>query len=80
MVIRSSHSLRGSATTSRRSIIRSVWRAFAACFSDVSPRRFRRILSLSLALRRALRTPLSIQARCMRARAASASRLAAYCS
>ena len=67
--IRSSHSLRGSSTTSRRSIMRCVWRALAACFSVVSARLFRPILSLSLALRRALRTPLSIQLRCIRARA-----------
>ena len=38
----------------------------------VSPRKLRPILSLSVALRRALRTPFSIQARCVRARASSA--------
>ena len=41
----------------------------AACFSVDSTRLFRPILSLSVDLRIALRTPLSIQARCVRARA-----------
>ena len=70
--IRSSHSLRGSSTTSRRSIMRWVWRAFAACFSLDSLRNLRPILSLSLALRRAFLTPLSIQERCIWARPSSA--------
>ncbi len=64
----SSHSLRGSSTTSRRSMRRSVWRALAACFSLDSRRKALTILSGSVALRRALRTPFSIQARCVRAR------------
>ena len=71
MLIRSSHSLRGSSTTSSRSIRRSVWRALAACFSLVSARSLRPILSLSVALRRALRTPTAIQLRCVRARSSS---------
>ena len=78
--IRSSHSLRGSSTTSSRSISRSVCRAFAACFSVVSARNLRPILSLSVALRRALRTPFSIQARWVRARSCSAERVSAYSS
>ncbi|CAM5673088.1 hypothetical protein SFUMM280S_09418 [Streptomyces fumanus] len=45
--IRSSHSLRGSSTVSRRSIMRWVWRALAACFSLASLRNLRPILSLS---------------------------------
>ena len=69
--IRSSHSLRGSSTTSSRSIRRSVCRALAACFSLDSARSLRPILSLSVALRRALRTPSSIQLRCIRARSSS---------
>ncbi len=68
MVIRSSHSLRGSSTTSSRSIMRCVCRALAACFSLVSARLLRPILSLSLDLRRALRTPCAIQLRCICAR------------
>ena len=59
----SCHSLRGSSTTSRRSIMRWVWRALAACFSDDSERNLRPILSLSRAFRRAFLTPFSIQAR-----------------
>ena len=57
MVIRSSHSLRGSSTTSRRSIIRSVWRALAACFSAESTLKAVTNLSLSDFLRRAFFTP-----------------------
>ena len=79
--IRSSHSLRGSSTTSSRSISRSVWRALAACFSlalaaeglDVS-------CPSSVALRRALRTPFSVQARCMRARLDRSACFSAYSS
>ncbi len=78
--MRSSHSLRGSSTTSSRSIARCVWRALAACFSLDSPRRDLPILSLSVALRRALRTPLSIQLRCIWARPSSADFLSAYSS
>ena len=59
---------------SSRSIILSVCRALAACFSDVSPRKCLTCLSLSVALRRALRTPFSIHARCMRARGVAARR------
>lgn len=79
--MRSSHSLRGSSTVSRRSIMRWVCRAFAACFSLASLRNLRPILSLSLfALRRAFLTPLSIQERCIWARPSSADRLSAYSS
>ena len=60
--------MRGSTTSSRRSIIRSVWRALAACFSLASARRCLMNLSGSVALRLALRTPLAIQARWRRAR------------
>ena len=70
--IRSSHSLRGSSTTSSRSIRRSVCLAFAACFSDVARMCARMFLSGSLpCLRTALRTPWVIQLRCIRARASS---------
>ncbi len=78
--IRSSHSLRGSSTTSSRSIIRWVWRALEACFSVDSARTARPILSLSEDLRRALRTPCSIQPRCIRARASSPALVSAYSS
>ncbi len=80
IVIRSSHSLRGSSTTSSRSIARSVCRAFAACFSEVSARNLRPILSLSLLLRRALRTPWAIQLRWVRARSFSESSVSSYSS
>src|SRR5690242_8492088 len=46
--IRSSHSLRGSSTTSSRSMSRSVWRALAACFSVASIRALRPSLSPSV--------------------------------
>ncbi len=78
--IRSSHSLRGSSTTSRRSIMRWVWRAFAACFSLASLRALRPSLSPSVALRRAFLTPLSIQERCMWPRASRDAFLSAYSS
>ncbi len=78
--IRSSHSLRGSSTTSSRSIIRWVCRALEACFSVDSVRIARPILSLSLDLRRALRTPFSIQPRCIRARASRPALVSAYSS
>src|ERR1035441_4434213 len=78
--IRRSHSFRGSSTTSRRSISRSVWRAFAACFSVASVRNLRPILSLSGCLRRAFLTPFSIQARCDRARSCRLARVPAYSS
>ena len=80
IVIRSSHSLRGSSTTSSRSIARCVCRAFAACFSLVSARLLRPILSLSVDLRRALRTPWAIQLRCMTARSFSDPSLSSYSS
>lgn len=60
--------------------MRCVWRAFAACFSLASLRNLRPILSLSVALRRAFLTPLSIQPRCIWARPSSADRLSAYSS
>ena len=73
--IRSSHSLRGSSTTSSRSISRSVWRRLGGLLlRRLAAELGLTILSLSVALRRALRTPFSIQARCMRARASSAGR------
>lgn len=80
--IRSSHSLRGSSTApaSSRSIMRWVCRALAACFSVDSARVLRLCLSLSVALRRALRTPLSIQLRCVRARDSRPARVSAYSS
>ena len=80
IVIRSSHSLRGSSTTSSRSMARSVCRAFAACFSLVCWRKALTCLSGSVALRRALRTPCAIQLRCMTARSLSAPRLSSYSS
>ncbi len=61
--------------------MRWVCRAFAACFSLASLRNLRPILSLSPpAFRRAFLTPLSIQERCMRARASRAAFLSAYSS
>ena len=78
--ILSSHSLRGSSTTSRRSIMRWVCRAFAACFSLASLRNLRPALSLSVALRRAFLTPLSVQFRCVRALLSREERLSAYSS
>ena len=80
IVIRSSHSLRGSSTTSSRSIARSVCRAFAACFSLVSTCLLRPILSLSLLLRRALRTPCAIQVRWVCARSFKEPSLSSYSS
>ena len=80
IVIRSSHSLRGSSTTSSRSIIRWVCRAFAACFSLDSARILRPILSLSVDLRRALRTPCAIQLRWVCARSLSPVSLSSYSS
>jgi hypothetical protein len=78
--MRSSHSLRGSSTSSSRSSSFSVCRALAACFSVVSTRALRPILSLSDILRRAFFTPFSIHARCLRARASSSALVSAYCS
>ncbi len=72
--------MRGSSTTSSRSISRSVWLAFAACFSVASARNLRPILSLSVALRRAFFTPFSIQARWVRALASRPARVSAYSS
>jgi hypothetical protein len=60
--------------------MRSVCRALAACFSVDSIRLFLPILSLSGAFRRALRTPLSIHARCVRARCSSDALVSAYSS
>ena len=71
----SAHSLRGSSTTSRRSIIRSVCRALAACFSELSARKLRTDLSLSVALRRAFLHAL-LHPRALRARPAPAGALA----
>ena len=79
----SCHSLRGSSTTSSRSIIRCVWRALAACFSEVACWWNRMFLSFSLRranLLLAARTPLSIHSRCIRARASRVRRRAAYSS
>jgi hypothetical protein len=59
---------------------RSVWRALAACFSVASTRLLRPIVSLSVALRRALRTPLSIHARWVRARSSKPALTSAYSS
>ncbi len=80
MAMRRSHSLRGSSTTSSRSSIRSDWRALAACFSELATLRCLRILSLSAGLRRAARTPLSAQARWVRALARSPSAVSLYSS
>ena len=67
--IRSSHSLRGSATSSRRSIARSVCEIFPACFSVRWPARCRMCLSRSRFLppvmRIADRTPLSSHVFCV---------------
>ena len=60
--------------------MRWVWRALAACFSLDSLRNFFPSLSLSVALRRAFLTPLSIQERCIWARPSRAERLSAYSS
>ena len=66
--MRSSHSLRGSSTTSSRSIRRSVCFALAACFSLEA--RFAALMCLSPSFDFLIesRTPLAIQLRCMRAR------------
>ncbi len=60
--------------------MRCVCLALAACFSLASLRNLRPILSLSVALRRAFLTPLSIQPRCIWARLSSVERLSAYSS
>ena len=64
----STHSLRGSSTSSRRAIRDSICRTFWACFSDDSLCARRRILSLSGAFRIALRTPCELHSRWVRAR------------
>jgi hypothetical protein len=77
----SCHSLRGSSTTSIRSIRRSVCLALAACFSEVALMCARMFLSGSLFwLRTALRTPLAIQLRCIRARPSRPALVSAYSS
>ena len=59
--------------------MRSVWRAFAACFSLVCAAWCLTFLSGSAAaLRLAARTPLSAQPRCMRARASRPALVSAY--
>ena len=78
--IRSSHSLRGSSTTSMRSIRRSVCEIFEACFSEVWPRKCLTCLSGSDAFFRALRTPFSTHCFCVCIRAVSSPRLSAYSS
>ncbi len=79
--MRSSHSRRGSSTASSRSIIRSVCLALAACFWLDSTRYARMLRSGSDArFRRTLRTPLSAQARCARARASRPAFVSAYSS
>ena len=82
--IRSFHSLRGSATTSSRSIARSDWAIFAACFSDRWPARLRMCLSRSASLppdlRMVLRTPLSSHVFCVWIRSLSWSTRPAYSS
>ena len=77
---RSSHSLRGSSTTSSRSIRRSVCLALAACFSDDARLCALMCLSPSLDFLIESRTPLAIQLRCIRARASSPAFVSAYSS
>ena len=64
----STHSLRGSSTSSSRAIRDSIWRTFWACFSDDSVAALRRILSLSGLFFIALRTPCELHSRWVRAR------------
>ena len=68
MLKRSSHSLRGSSTSSRRAIRDSICRTFWACFSEDSVAALRRILSLSGLFFIALRTPWLLHSRWVRAR------------
>jgi hypothetical protein len=65
----STHSLRGSSTSSSRAIRDSICRTLRACFSDESVAAARRILSLSGLFFIALRTPLLLHSRWVRARA-----------
>ena len=64
----STHSLRGSATSSSRAIRDSICRTLRACFSDDSMLAARRFLSLSGLFFMALRTPLDDHSRWVRAR------------
>ena len=76
--MRSCHSLRGSSTTSSRSSIRSVIFILPASFSVRLTCAESRCLSLSGALARACRTPLSAQLLCIRIRPARAAFCPAY--
>ncbi len=76
----STHSLRGSATSSSRAIRDSICRTLRACFSDDSMLAARRFLSLSGLFFIALRTPLDDHSRCVRARASRSDLVPAYAS
>ncbi len=80
MVKASSHSLRGSSTSSRRAMRLSIWRTFWPCFSLDSTDALRRILSLSGDFRIALRTPWDDHSRCVRARETRSAFVSANCS
>lgn len=76
----STHSLRGSSTSSMRAMRDSIWRTFWACFSEDSVAALRRILSLSGDFLIALRTPWLLHSRWVRARATRSARFPAYSS
>ena len=76
----STHSLRGSSTSSSRAMRDSICRTLRACFSAESMLAARRILSLSGLFLIALRTPLDDHSRWVRARDSRSDFVPAYAS